>query len=209
VLNLNLYMSFCFLMAMISFTPGPNVLLMVRYGLEYKLSKAVFPIPGIALALFTYALVVAIGMARLLIKYPQLYDLIRLLGSFYLIYLGLSGFYKLYLNKTKNCSAKVDEKNPKRRRLFFSGYLCALTNPKILIIYMVILPQFVDKTHKAFPQFCILSLTHIFLVVISMLTYCVLANKSQNFIKKYSKIQVSCTNFILLGLGVFMLLEKF
>ncbi len=208
MLNLHLYTSFCFLAFIISFTPGPNVLLMVKYGLEYKLNKAVFPIPGIALALFTYAMIVAIGLARVITHYPKTYEFIRVGGACYLIYMGLNGFYKLYQNKSKPCDIHL-QKEPCRKSLFLSGYICALTNPKILVIYLVFLPQFVDPAIKPFPQFLILSLTHILIVITSMLTYCLLANKSQNYIKKYSKIQSSFTNLILIILGIFLIFENF
>ncbi len=123
--------------------------------------------------------------------------------------MGMSGLYKVFRNYKKTCNAIAQDTLPKRSKLFFSGYICALTNPKILVIYLVLLPQFVDPTRSGFAQFLILSLTHILMVIASMFTYCVLANKSQNFIKKYSKIQSSFTNLILIGLGVFLILEKF
>ncbi|MES2614874.1 MAG: LysE family translocator [Bdellovibrionota bacterium] len=209
MLNLHLYASFCILILIISFTPGPNVLLMVKYGMEHRLKEAIFPIPGIVLALLFYALIVSLGLVEILTKYPSVYKIICLVGACYLIYMGSSGLYKLYKNRGKPCSVDVVLKNHKcRRKLFTSGFLCAITNPKMVIIYLVLLPQFVDHNFKALPQFLILSLTHILAVVASMSLYCFLANKAQNYIKKYAKIQVAFTNLILIALGVFVLIEN-
>lgn len=183
---------------------------MVKYGLEYELKDAVFPIPGIALALFTYAMLVALGLSRVLTKYPASYNCIRFAGACYLIYLGSSGFYKLYKNTAKPRTALDSSLGAKRPRmkLFASGYICALTNPKILVIYLAFLPQFIDHTRKVLPQFFLLGLTHILIVMSSMTTYCVLANKTQNYIKKYAKYQTAFSNLILISLGVFLILEK-
>ena len=208
MLNLHLYMSFCVLIVILAFTPGPNVLLVVKSGLEHKLSRAIFPIPGIALAIFTYAVIVAVGLSRILTKYPLSYEIIRLSGACYLIYMGGMGFYKLYKNKAKlqTCNSEMVERC--RRKMFVSGYMCSITNPKTFVMYLVLLPQFVDPAYKALPQFFLLGLTHIFIVIIAMLTYCFLANKSQSYIKKYARAQASFTNLTLVILGVFLLVEK-
>ena len=167
--------------------------------------------PGIALALLTYALLVSLGLAKVINKFPNLYQAIHLSGACYLIYMGLTGLYKLSKTKFKPnpCAHTFEAPEKKcRLKLFTSGYLCALTNPKILIIYLTLLPQFVDHTLKAFPQLICLGLTHVLIVMASMTTYCILANKSQVFIKKYSKIQISLTNSILIALGSFLLFDK-
>jgi homoserine/homoserine lactone efflux protein len=209
IINSHLYTSFCLLILILSFTPGPNVLLMVKYGLEYRFKHAIMPMPGIALALLTYVVLVSLGLSKVLSHYPNLYQVIRIAGACYLIYMGVSGFYKKVKNRWAPCAALSEQLPHKGRlKLFTSGYLCALTNPKILAIYLAFLPQFIDHSLRAFPQFLCLGLTHVFIVMTSMTTYCALANKSQTLIKKYSNIQTSITNAILIGLGLFLLMEK-
>ncbi len=206
MLNLHLYMSFCVFAVILAFTPGPNVLLMVKYGLEYKLKEAFFSIPGIALALLTYAIIVSIGLSRVLTKYPASYDFIRIAGACYLIYMGISGFYKQYKSiLSPTCREKSVEDRRCRLKLFSSGYFCALTNPKILVMYLAFFPQFIDHSRKPFPQFCFLGITHVIIVMLSMTTYCTLAHKSRKYINKYAKIQYVFTNSILLILGLFLL----
>ncbi len=207
MLNLQLYTSFCFLAALISFTPGPNVLLMIKYGLEYKLKEAVFPIPGIALALLTYAVLVALGLSKILSKYPQLFHIIHILGACYLISIGLLGLFKQLRHKIIQLPSLQNQKAC-RLKLFSSGYICALTNPKILILYLILIPQFIDKSLNALPQFLFLGLTHILLVILSMTTYCILANQCQSYLKKYSRIQSIITHLILIGLGFFLILKS-
>jgi len=208
-MNMHLYLSFVVLISILAFTPGPNVFLMIKYGLEHHVKDALFTVPGICLGLLTYTLLVAVGLAQLIVLHPVFYDFIRIAGAFYLVYMGASGLYKIYFSKDSKDLNKDPCSNKKfRSSLFVSGYLCALTNPKVIVIYLVFFSQFVDRKKDLFVQFITLGVTHVFIVACSMIFYCILANKAQKFVKKYSRIQMSVTNVILISLGVFLLTEK-
>lgn len=200
-------MCFIFILA---YTPGPNVLLMIRNGLEYKVKDALFSVPGIVLAIFTYATVVALGLSHILTQHPALYSSIKVSGSIYLISTGMLGLKNIYFSKNKetNSSDIKRQKETNRLKIFTSGYVCAVTNPKIFIMYMAFFPQFIDSSQNPKPQFALLGLSHMMITSSAMIFYCVLANRAQNFIKKYSRLQFIFTNLVLVLFGIFVLSVK-
>lgn len=207
--NTHVYFSFLGLMFFLVYTPGPNVLLMVRNGLEYRLRDAFFSIPGIILAILTYAIFASFGFAHLLSQHPESYRMIRLAGSVYLIYLGLIGMKKAFdLKKNQSFSFQRKPLQKKERiQLFNTGYLCAITNPKILIFYLTFFPQFIDPQKSPTPQLALLITSHILITSSAMVFYCTLANHLQKYIEKYSKVQYFFTNSILIVFGIFILLK--
>lgn len=209
-MNFHVYFSFLCLLLVLAYTPGPNVLLMIKNGLQYQVKDAIFSIPGILLAILSYALIVALGLSEILIKYPLLYHSIKNLGSIYLILIGTFGLKNLYLSNQKRKFAKEDEVVCKgnRLKLFVSGYICAITNPKIFVMYLAFFPQFINPNQNPTPQFLILGFSHIMITTSSMTFYCLLANKAQYFIKKHSKLQLTCTNVILVLFGTLLIFFK-
>lgn len=207
--NPQVYFSFLSLVFILAYTPGPNVLLMVKNGIEYQFKDALCAVPGVALAVLTYAFLVAIGLSQTMIDHPSLFNFIRVSGSCYLIYLGIRSFYKIYFlkNDSKSDDKKIENKK-NRFNLFTSGYICAITNPKIFVLYLSFFPQFINQDKAPLAQFILLGATHSFVSSTSMVFYCALANRAQNFIRKYSKIQVSITNLIFILLGFFLLVHS-
>lgn len=200
------YFSFLGIVFILAYTPGPNVLLMVKNGIEYQFKDALFAVPGVALAVFTYALLVSVGLAQTMIDYPIIFNSIRVSGSCYLIYLGIRSFYKIYfLKNEEKFNDKKTESKKNRFNLFTSGYICAITNPKIFVLYLSFFPQFINQDKSPLAQFILLGVTHSFVSSTSMVFYCALANRAQNFIRKYSNIQISITNLIFILLGFFLL----
>jgi threonine/homoserine/homoserine lactone efflux protein len=210
MMNFHVYFSFLCLISVLAYTPGPNVLLMIRNGLEYQIKDAVFSIPGILLAILTYALIVALGLSQILMKYPMLYHSIKNLGSIYLIFIGIVGLKNLYLSNQKKQSQKEGEVVCKgnRLKLFTSGYICAITNPKIFVMYLAFFPQFINPNQNPTLQFLVLGFSHVMITTSSMTFYCLLANKAQHFIKKHSTLQLTCTNVILVLFGTLLIFFK-
>ena len=210
MLDIHIYCSFVILMAIIALTPGPNVILVLKYGVECHFKDAIFVIFGILLAFLMYGVIFAFGMSSIMNEAPNLFYCIRFIGSLYLIYLGLIGFVKLYKMRSQLFALHSAEKRKiYRKKLFLSGFLASATSPKTLINYSAIVPHFVNPAYKAFPQFVLLLSTHFLTVVMSLFTYCLLANRAKIFLKKYSIYQTIFANIILISLGVIVLFEKY
>ncbi|GAB3626967.1 lysine transporter LysE [Pandoraea terrae] len=120
-------------------TPGPNMMYLVSRSLCQGPAAGLVSLGGVALGFVVYMLSAAFGITALLFAVPYAYDALRIGGALYLLYLawqalkpgGRSPFEVRALPRDSN------------RRLFAMGFLTSVLNPKIAMLYLALLPQFV------------------------------------------------------------------
>jgi threonine/homoserine/homoserine lactone efflux protein len=113
---------------------------------------------GVALGFVFYLLCAACGITALLVSVPLAYDALRLCGAAYLLYLAWAAI------RPGGRSPFELRDLPKDRpaRLFLMGFLTNLLNPKIAVMYLSLLPQFIQPEHGGvFQQSLLLGLTQI------------------------------------------------
>jgi threonine/homoserine/homoserine lactone efflux protein len=131
--------------ALISFgmvlTPGPNMIYLISRSITQGPTAGLVSLGGVALGFVFYMLCAAFGITAMLFAVPYAYDALRLGGAAYLLWLSWQAV------KPNGCSPfqvrelKVD--GP--RKLFAMGFLTNLLNPKIAMLYLALLPQFIDR----------------------------------------------------------------
>lgn len=140
------------------FSPGPAALTIASQGSGNGFLYAFFGIFGVAAANVVYFALSATGIASLIIASNLLFTGIKWVGVIYLVYLGLSAI----LSRSGGIKIKKGAKE-KRRTLFTKGFIVEFANPKALLYFAAILPQFIDITQPIAPQILIMGLTTIFL----------------------------------------------
>ncbi|WP_276119388.1 LysE family translocator [Pararhizobium qamdonense] len=121
-------------------TPGPNMIYLISRSLCQGPMAGLTSLIGVALGFLVYMLSAAFGITALLLAVPYAYDALRIGGALYLLYLawqavrpgGRSAF------EMRNLA-----KDPPQR-LFLMGFATSLLNPKIAVLYLSLLPQFID-----------------------------------------------------------------
>jgi threonine/homoserine/homoserine lactone efflux protein len=121
-------------------TPGPNMVYLVSRSICQGRKAGLFSLGGVALGFLFYMLCAAFGITALLLTVPLAYDALRFAGAAYLLYLawqaikpgGRSPFQVRVLPADSN------------RKLFLMGFLTNVLNPKIAVLYLSLLPQFID-----------------------------------------------------------------
>jgi len=121
-------------------TPGPNMIYLISRSLCQGPMAGLTSLIGVALGFLVYMLSAAFGITALLLAVPYAYDALRIGGALYLLYLawravrpgGRSAF------EMRNLAQDTP------RRLFFMGFVTSLLNPKIAVLYLSLLPQFID-----------------------------------------------------------------
>lgn len=121
----------------INIAPGPAMMFVLqqsqRNGLRAGLSAAL----GIECGVFTYVVLTALGITALFKSYPNVYSAIQIAGIIYLIYLA-------FLAYPRNSNVdKGEMKDPVRKKIFLKGFLINITNPKIALFFISLIPQFV------------------------------------------------------------------
>lgn len=124
-------------------SPGPDTLFVLANGMENGSKAAIVATLGICISAFMHALLAALGIAALLIAFPFLFDWMRLIGAGFLIWLGVQALKRAWSNEMVG-SKIAPVKKPDLWRVFQKGMFTNLTNPKVILFYAGLLPQFVN-----------------------------------------------------------------
>jgi threonine/homoserine/homoserine lactone efflux protein len=132
--------------ALISFgmvlTPGPNMIYLISRSITQGPAAGIVSLGGVALGFVFYMLCAAFGITALLFAVPYAYDALRLSGAAYLMWLAWQAVKLNGRSPFQVRELQVD--GP--RRLFAMGFITNLLNPKIAMLYLALLPQFIDPT---------------------------------------------------------------
>ncbi len=139
--------------------PGPSVLFVVGRALAYGRRTALATIAGNAMGNYLVAVCVAFGIGTLVQRSAQAFTVVKLIGAGYLIWLGVQAW-----RRRGTLAAAFAEQAPARsdRQALREGFVVGVTNPKGLILFGAVLPQFVNRAAGDVPvQMLALSLVSI------------------------------------------------
>lgn len=124
-------------------TPGPNMIYLVSRSICQGRRAGLVSLGGVALGFVFYMVCAALGITALVMAVPYAYDALRFAGAFYLAYLAWQAL------KPGGHSAFQVRQLPhdSRARLFTMGFVTNLANPKIAVMYLSLLPQFISPGH--------------------------------------------------------------
>ena len=120
-------------------TPGPNMIYLVSRTLAQGRTAGLISLLGVAAGFGVYLVGSAIGLTALFATVPMLYPVLKFAGAAYLLYLAWQAF-----RGDKAVFMAQALKPDSNRRLFTMGMVTNLLNPKIAVLYVSLLPQFID-----------------------------------------------------------------
>jgi threonine/homoserine/homoserine lactone efflux protein len=132
-------------------TPGPDMLFVSSQALSGGTSAGLRATAGVCLGYVAHSILVALGVAAIIAASPTVFEALRWFGVTYLIYLAFQ------LVRSAMRPGKLPLSDIKVRNGLQRGFLTAFLNPKGMMIYFAILPQFMDHTGSIGPQAAILS----------------------------------------------------
>ena len=121
-------------------TPGPNMIYLVSRAICQGRMAGLISLGGIALGFVIYLLCAAAGITAIFMSVPLAYDVLRIAGASYLLYLAWQALKPG--GRSPFQVRDLPEDSP--RRLFGMGLFTSLLNPKIAILYVSLLPQFIQ-----------------------------------------------------------------
>ncbi|KMJ88812.1 lysine transporter LysE [Achromobacter xylosoxidans] len=139
-------------------TPGPNMIYLVSRSISQGPKAGLIPLSGVAVGFIFYVLCAAFGLTVLLMSVPYAYDALRFGGALYLLYLAWQAVRPG--GRSPFQVRELPASSP--RTLFTMGLLTNLLNPKIAVLYVSLLPQFIQPDHgSVFTQSIALGLTQV------------------------------------------------
>ena len=163
-------------------TPGPAVLLALRNGATHGLRAGLFSTLGNLAGLVVLAGASILGLGVMLHTVPWLFTLVKWVGAGYLMYLGWR------MLKTSGgfggIGAHAGAAAISHARLWQQGLWVSLTNPKAILFFGALFPQFVDTSQALLPQFALLMGVSLCASSSCLLTYVWLASRAQGWLMR-------------------------
>ncbi|MBL3646368.1 LysE family transporter [Bacillus vallismortis] len=193
--------------AMMVIIPGADTMLVMKNTLRYGAKAGRYNILGLATGLSFWTVIAILGLSVVIAKSVFLFTTIKYLGAAYLIYLGIKSFFaKSMFSFDETQSQASKENSPKRyyKTSFMQGSLSNILNPKTVLVYVTIMPQFINLKGNINQQLIILAsiLTLLavlwFLFLVYMIDFAKKWMKNSKFQKAFQKI----TGIILVGFGI-------
>jgi homoserine/homoserine lactone efflux protein len=187
--------------AVLSMTPGPAVLYVLSQAIRRGAAKSVWASWGILSANAMYFALSATSLGAVIVASYKLFFLIKWAGAAYLVYLGLRSFF----GKTSVMSLpeSVDDSRS-GPRILRDGFFLQAANPKALLFFTAILPQFIDARHNVAFQILVLGISSILVELVILFIYGQLAGRALSTARnpRFEKLTNRVAGSLLIGAGV-------
>jgi threonine/homoserine/homoserine lactone efflux protein len=142
-------------LAMMS-TPGPSQLLILSNSASHGFKRSLATGAGDLTANFLQMLAAGLGLATLIAASANALTIIKWAGVAYLIWIGVQKIIS-----AKPWSTQGDQPPTALRTLWLQGFITSAANPKAVVFFAALFPQFIDPSLAFWPQFIVLSLTYL------------------------------------------------
>jgi homoserine/homoserine lactone efflux protein len=184
--ELSLFFSVTFI---VSASPGPVMLSCMTNGGRYGITKSLEGMLGASLGNLFLVGLSALGLGVIVHNSDFLFSLIKYLGAFYLVYLGIQTIRDPVAsaidltNNTHTPSEKQSANTSAKRSLLLSSFLIAISNPKGLIYFGALFPQFLNYAQPLPKQFAVLIIGFLIMDLLWMLVYAAAGNRMMAWLK--------------------------
>jgi threonine/homoserine/homoserine lactone efflux protein len=168
---------------LICLSPGPNVLLMISFGLRDGRPSVLRAVAGVVTASLLFLVVSALGVAAALHASTTLFAAVRYAGAAYLVYLGARLLIAAARAADVPPAADAVTAPPHRGRTsaYWQGLVTHLSNPKAILFWSALLPQFLDTGRAVAPQIVFLGLLGIAMDAVVLTGYGLAAAAARHY----------------------------
>jgi homoserine/homoserine lactone efflux protein len=189
---LHTWTAYFFASILIALSPGSGAVLATSHGLSYGVRRTQATIVGLQAGLLVILLVAGAGVGSLLVASELAFSIVKTLGASYLIYIGWSQW------RSTRALAPVEAGMPEAganatwlsaRRLFLTGLLTNVTNPKGILFMVAVLPQFIDPIRPLWLQLLLMAVTTVAVDLVVMHGYAFAASRLQKAFKNAQAVK--------------------
>ncbi|MED4207442.1 homoserine/threonine efflux transporter [Neobacillus mesonae] len=194
--------------AMMVIIPGADTMLLVKNTLSYGPKAGRYTVFGMATGLSFWTLIAILGLSVVIAKSVILFSTIKYLGAAYLIYLGIKSFFAKSLFSLEEIRAQANKpmeySNRHNKNSFIQALLSNILNPKTVLVYITIMPQFINLKENVDQQLIVLALILTVLAVLWFLFLVYLIDYAKRWLNntKYQKAFQKSTGLVLVAFGI-------
>jgi homoserine/homoserine lactone efflux protein len=169
----------------LSLSPGPAVFYVVSQGARGALRRSTPAALGIIAANAIYFSLSATSLGAIIAASARFFAIAKWAGAAYLIYLGIKALRSAGSSHAVDLGVSSPAEKGDRRRVFLGALTLQLANPKALLFFLALLPQFIDPTRAVVPQMLILAATSMLPEFCILVSYGWLAHRALHASAKF------------------------
>lgn len=165
----NQVLAFTTIAAILTLTPGADTMLVMRSVFARGQRAGLLTSLGICSGLFFHATLSALGLSLILVRSATAFEIVKLIGACYLIYLGSQSLWRAFRHRARKLStteAAAPRQKKKWWQSFLEGLLTNVLNPKVAIFYLAFLPQFISPGDPVLAKSLLLAGIHFMLGIV-------------------------------------------
>ena len=172
---------YCIAAVIIVLAPGPSVLFVLARAIAWGRATAIATVVGNVLGAFSLSVVVAVGLGPILQRSEIAFIAVQVLGGFYLVYLGIVAIKHSQIHASD--MTNQGDIRPSKWRSMREGFWVGALNPKGMVFFAAILPQFVDReAGKVTSQLILMGAIFAVIALFSDGTWGILAGTIRNWL---------------------------
>lgn len=186
-------------------SPGPDTVLILRYTFSSGRGVGTATVAGVQLGLIGHTLLAVVGLSVVIASSPKLFAMIAIVGALYIAWLGVQGIRAGVIRIGDTAGSKVTHVKALR-----DAALTNLLNPKVILLFLALMPNFVDVARGQVPgQLVALGATLIVVNTIWQLPLALAADSIRGILNQplVQRIVNWSTGVILIGFATLMLAE--
>ena len=169
-MEFSLWVAYVGVITVLIFSPGPSSMLCLNHGVKFGAAKSIPVILGGCVASLLLMTLSAFGLGVLLVASANAFLVVKLVGAAYLVYLGINiwreGGKALSLS-----DSNLENKRSSNSKNFKTGFLVGVSNPKDIVFFAALFPNFISLEAPQLSQFIVLALTWCLIDFTAMLVY--------------------------------------
>lgn len=190
-------------------SPGPSVFYCITKSITQGFRASIFSALGVMVAIVGIMTLSFTGLGILISSSELAFNVVKWVGAAYLVFLGV----KLFFSESSEFeTSQSDEERKEFSKIaqFGGGFLVGATNPKAIVFFTALFPQFIDMNKPLFTQYCILVITFAIFELCWLLLYSYFGAKSSTWIlgKGRAKLFNRITGGVFVGAGLFLSTSK-
>ena len=165
----NQVLAFTGIAAILTLTPGADTMLVMRSVFARGQRAGLLTTLGICSGLYFHATLSALGLSLILVRSAAAFEVVKLVGACYLIYLGGQSLWQAFRSGARELSpdgGAVAKQKKEWWQSFLEGLLTNVLNPKVAIFYLAFLPQFISPSDPVLAKSLLLAGIHFMLGVV-------------------------------------------